>query len=138
MKLAILIINWNGKPLLNKCLNSISHQTIKSIPVYVVDNGSSDESIKFIQKNYPFVKIIPSKENLGFAQGNNLGISSIVEDYIFTLNNDTILDKYCIKNIIYEIKKNRDIGMFSLRMLRPSGEIDTLGIHLNYFGFSQI
>ena len=72
MKIAIVILNWNGKKLLEKFLPSIiKHSNLPSVEIIVADNASSDNSIEFIQQNYPQISIIQNTENGGFAKGYN-------------------------------------------------------------------
>ena len=94
MKIFIILLNWNGKQDTLDCLQSLEqveteHQTI------VVDNGSTDDSVSFIQNVYPNITILETKDNLGYAEGNNVGIRYALgkgADYIFVLNNDTTVE----------------------------------------------
>ena len=72
MKIAIVILNWNGKQLLEKFLPSIvKNSELNNVEIYVADNASTDDSIRFIKQNYPSIKIVENKENGGFAKGYN-------------------------------------------------------------------
>ena len=104
--ISIIILNYNGKKWLKKCLDSLHEQTYKQFEIIMVDNASSDESIKFVKKNYPEVIIVKSKKNLGFAGGNNLGISRSKAKYILLLNNDTWVEKDFLEKIIVFYKTN--------------------------------
>lgn len=94
-KICILILNFNGKNDTLECLESLSKVTYKSATTIVVDNGSKDDSVKAIRENYPNVPIIETNENLGFAEGNNVGIRWALTkpfEWILLLNNDTVVD----------------------------------------------
>ena len=70
--ISVIIVNWNGRKWLKSCLDSLQEQTYEKLEIVVVDNASSDNSIKFIERNYSQVKLLKSNKNLGFAGGNNL------------------------------------------------------------------
>ena len=86
---SVIIVNWNGRKWLEKCLDSLRVQTYKNFEVIFVDNASTDDSVDFVEKNYPEVVILKSDRNLGFAGGNNLGIDNSKGEFILFLNNDT-------------------------------------------------
>lgn len=90
-KVSVIVVNFNGKHFLKKCLPSIKKQTYRNIEVIVVDNNSSDGSIPYLRKTYPNTIIIRNKKNLGFAKPNNQGAKKASGKYLFLLNNDTEL-----------------------------------------------
>jgi GT2 family glycosyltransferase/protein-L-isoaspartate O-methyltransferase len=90
--ISVVIVNWNGKKWLPKCLDSLKKQTYKPLEVVVVDNSSTDGSTNLLHANYPWVQLVQSKKNLGFAGGNNLGITKAKGGLILLLNSDTWLD----------------------------------------------
>ena len=132
--LTIIIVNWNGKHLLKNCLDSISKQTYKKFNVILVDNGSNDGSVEFIEKNFSEIKIIKLKENTGFAYANNLGIKEAFKNrnikYIITLNNDTKADKDYVKNLVQEVKKDKRIGSLQPKVVNffEKDRIDSVGM----------
>ena len=96
-KVAVIIVNWNGKKFLGNCLKSVYEQSYDNFDLYFVDNGSIDDSVEFVKKNFPKACIISLTENTGFALGNNIGIEKALEDsdveYVVLLNNDTVTEK---------------------------------------------
>lgn len=101
MELSAIIVNWNTKKLLSDCLESIFKFTKDvSFEVIVVDNGSGDGSGAIVKKNFPQVKLILNKENLGFAKANNQGIKIAKGEYILLLNSDTYLIENSFKKLI--------------------------------------
>ena len=82
MKTAVAILNWNGFNLLTKFLPSIVEKTPKNIAIYIIDNGSTDGSVKFIENRFSSIKIIKLDKNYGFAKGYNLGIKKINAEII--------------------------------------------------------
>jgi hypothetical protein len=135
--ISIIIPNYNGAPYLKECLNSIKGQSYQDFEVIVVDNASSDESLRILENNYPDVKVISNKKNLGFVGANNKGFKKAKGEYILFLNNDTRLDKDCLKRLLDKIESKKDAGVaFSkiLRMDQPK-VYDAVGSYLTSFGF---
>ncbi|MFC1613342.1 glycosyltransferase family 2 protein [Patescibacteria group bacterium] len=92
MTLSIIIVNWNVKDLLEKCLTSIYKETQNiDFEVIVIDNASSDNSADMVRNKFPQVKLIANKENKWFAGGNNQGIKMAQGDLILLLNPDTVV-----------------------------------------------
>lgn len=99
-----VIINWNGKKDTDVCLASLSHCEKKNIDfhVLVVDNGSADDSVDFLQKKYPWAEFIETGANLGFTGGNNAGIRHALKkgaSLVWLLNNDTFVDKHVLSMV---------------------------------------
>lgn len=116
-KVSIIILNWNGKNDTLECLDSLRHLTYPNHEIIIVDNGSTDDSVEFFKNaSWERVKIIENKENLGFAEGNNIGIRRALEsssDYILLLNNDTIVDPTFLEKLIEVGESDNDIGILS-------------------------
>ncbi|MBD3300417.1 MAG: glycosyltransferase [Candidatus Moranbacteria bacterium] len=102
-KIGLVIPNWNGEKNLKFCLNSIKKQTYKNFEVFIVDNGSKDESVQII-KGFSDFKLIELKENTGFAKASNIGIRAALKDknirYVCPLNNDIKLDKNYLAELV--------------------------------------
>jgi len=95
MKLGIVVLNWNGKEVTPRCLDSIARSSCPPDQIVVVDNASTDGSADLVRGAFPHVVVIVNDSNLGFAEGNNVGIRYLLErafDLILLLNNDTVLD----------------------------------------------
>lgn len=99
-KIAIILVNYNGKDYNEECIKSILNSTTKNYEIIVVDNDSKDNSIELIREKFnDKVKLILAGENLGFSGANNLAIEYAIEnnfDYVMLLNNDTVIDKNMI------------------------------------------
>lgn len=119
-KIFIIIVTYNGMLWLKKCLDSC-----KNYPVIVVDNNSTDNTISFIEDNYPEVKLIKQSKNLGFGQANNIGINYALKEgaeYVFLLNQDAYIQPNSIKNLINKSNSNPEYGMISPIHLNGKGD----------------
>lgn len=110
--LSIITINYNGLADTCALIETIPFNDY-SLEVIVVDNASSEDEATLIEQRYPQVKVIRSKENLGFAGGNNLGIKDALGKYLFFINNDTILKPQTsdLKHLIERLESDTKIGM---------------------------
>lgn len=93
-KVSVIILNWNGKDDTLECLGSFKKIGYTNYEIIVVDNGSSDGSEEVIKSQYPDIVLLQAGENLGYAGGNNVGISWALKhgtDYLLILNNDTVV-----------------------------------------------
>ena len=109
----IIVLNWNGKDDTLECLKSLRQISYDNYEIVVVDNGSEDDSVFEIKKNFPEVKIIENKENLGFAGGNNVGMKYAAEneaDYVLLINNDTTVDKNFLAELVEIGESDKKIG----------------------------
>lgn len=89
MKVSVIILNWNGKHLLEQFLPQVvSHTQGEEVEVVVADNGSSDNSVEFVSQTYPSVRLIAFSENYGFAEGYNRAIEIVDSEYVVLLNSD--------------------------------------------------
>lgn len=120
--ISIIIVNWNTRDLLINCIESI-YKTIKnlSLEIWIVDNGSRDESVNAIRRKFPDVNIIENKENLGFAKANNQALRQMHGRYAVLLNTDTILTDGAIETIVHFMDKNADTGICGGQLLNADG-----------------
>jgi GT2 family glycosyltransferase len=114
--ISIITVNYNGLVHTEAFLNSLREITYKNIEIFVVDNASS-ESIEPLKKLFPEVLFIESKENLGFAGGNNLAMQAAKGKYFFLLNNDTELEKGFLEPIVDLMESNENIGIASSKLV---------------------
>jgi len=138
MKISIIIPNYNGAHFLKDCLDSIKKQSYEDFEVIVVDNASEDGSLDILKNDYPEVKVVLNKSNLGFVGANNEGYKQVQGEYILFLNNDTKLDKDCFKHLLEKALSNKkDIGVVFAKILRMDQPemYDAVGSCLTTFGF---
>ena len=115
---SVIIVNWNTKDMLMKCLRSIyKNKSSRIKEVILVDNASTDGSVEAVKKNFDRVKIIQNKSNLGFAKANNLGIKSSMGKYICLMNSDVEVLNNSIDSMYMFMEKNSDIGVLGPKVL---------------------
>ena len=131
---SVIIVNYDGKELLKKCLSSIKRQTYSNFEIIIVDNGSTDGSVKFIKREYSnSVKLIENSRNLGFGKGNNQGITISKGEYVALLNNDTEVEPSWLSELVKVAQSDKRIGMCASKILLGDNQtqIDVAG-HLIY------
>jgi len=118
LDLSIVIVSYNVRGLLKECLESI-YRTTKYIQfeVYVVDNNSSDGTIQMIEREFPQVKLIANKDNIGFAKANNLAFQKSRGKYILMLNPDTVILQNSLYKIVNYFEQQPNIGAIGCKML---------------------
>ncbi|MDX8549472.1 glycosyltransferase family 2 protein [Methanospirillum sp. J.3.6.1-F.2.7.3] len=132
--ISVLIPNFNGLKYLYSCLESVYSQTYTDFEIIVIDNASHDESVEYIQHNYPMVRIIANNQNKGFSGAINDGIQIAQGEYIFLLNNDTIIRPDCLSNLISATRNYPNYHMYAAKMIYPDGRINSAGICFSISG----
>ncbi len=128
MLVSVIIVNWNGRHLIDRCLNSLYDQTYKGYEIIVVDNGSEDGSPSFITEKHPSVKLIGLSENRGFTGGNIEGYRQARGDYIALVNNDAVLSERWLELMIESISSDDRIGLCSSKIIiAGTNRIDSAG-----------
>jgi len=107
---SIIVVNWNGMKYIKDCLESLLKQTYKNFEIVVVDNASTDGSIEYVEKNFPMVNVIKNKKNLGFAEGNNIGINNCQGQYVALFNPDAVAEKDWLLRLVTSLKTSEKIG----------------------------
>ena len=116
LKVAIAILNWNGKNWLEKFLpNVILHS--QNADIYVIDNASTDDSVDFIQSHFPEVKIVKNSSNSGFAGGYNEGLKKIDAEIYCLLNSDVEVTENWQKPVLELFEKNQNIAAIQPKIL---------------------
>lgn len=127
--LSIVIVNWNSADLLKKCLQSIKKNLTIPSDVWVIDNASVDKSAELVKKNFPWVKLIANKENLGFGKANNQALRKIKTEYVLILNPDTEILKGSIETLVGFLENSPKVGVCAPLLLNPDKTIQKMGYY---------
>jgi GT2 family glycosyltransferase len=120
VQLSIVIVAWNAKPFLELCLDSIAkNPPRRTLEVLVVDNASADDTVEMVESKFPWVKLIKSKENLGFAKGNNVAIRQCEGQYIALVNPDVVVFPGCLDALADFLDENPKVGDVGPRVFNP-------------------
>jgi GT2 family glycosyltransferase len=122
MKLSIVVICWNDLNVIKQCLASVFSQTKDlAFEVIVTDNGSTDGSVDYIRWQFPQVRIVENRANLGFARGNNAGIAAASGQYVLILNPDTLIQDRALEKLVAYADQHPEGGAFGCRVLNADG-----------------
>ena len=122
--LSIIIVSWNVKDLLKKCLESIyQNQGGLELEIFVVDNASTDGTPEMVKNNFPSVILIDNKSNRGFAAANNQAIKLAKGEYILILNPDTEIVSDAFQKSIEFMEQNQKTGILGCQILNPDKTI---------------
>lgn len=136
-KPVVVVPNWNGLDGLRACLDSLIQQSLPA-HIIVVDNGSVDGSVAFIEENYPTIEIIRHKINRGYAGGVNPGFRRAMElraTYVAPFNNDAVADKDWLKELVNYLDAHPIIGIVACKVLSADGgHIDSTGDQYTNWG----
>ena len=113
---SIIIVNWNAKEYLKSCLDSLLEQTYQNYEIILVDNASTDDSVEFLEKEFSSVKIIKNEKNVGFAEGNNIGIKNSKGDIIALFNPDALADKEWLSILVSKLQSSEKIAAVAGKM----------------------
>lgn len=127
IKISIVILNFNCEKFILDCLASVQKAKEKSdfeVETVVIDNGSIDNSVNLIKKNFPEMTILETHENLGFAEGNNVGIRYALQndaDYVLILNPDTLVDEHLLTFLMKAAKSDSQKGVLGPKIYFAPG-----------------
>lgn len=122
--ISFIVVNWNTKDFLLRCLQSIQDTSIGfDYEIIVVDNASTDGSADAVRKEYPFVKLVLNSENYGYAKGCNIGMQEGIGRHFCILNSDVIILQGCTQRLLRYMRNNPGVGMCGPRTLNPDGSL---------------
>lgn len=133
MDLSVIIVNYNTKELIKKCLRSIfASQTNFSYEVIVSDNGSRDGSVEMLKQKFPRAKLLENNANLGFSKGNNVALRpplngtgrQAVGKLILLLNSDTEVRPDTLDVSVKYLEEHPNVGIMGCKVLLPNGQLD--------------
>ena len=117
MTTAVVILNWNGKHMLERFLPSVTANIGPDAEVIIADNGSTDDSLDFLQQNYPQLRVITFDRNYGFAEGYNRALAQIDAQYFVLLNDDVEVTPNWIAPVIAQMERNPDTAICQPKLL---------------------
>jgi len=124
--------------MLAELFESLAGQSRQPDELIMVDNASSDGSLEYVRENFPWIKVVESPVNVGFAEGNNLGLEQAQGEYIALLNNDTVVEKNWLAELVRTLDQNERAGAAVSKILLAAETpmIDCAGAEFNNLGFS--
>ena len=108
MTVAVLVLNYNGRLLLEECLSSVLASVTSRANVYLVDNGSTDRSVEYVRERFPYVRTITFARNLGFAKAYDDAVKQVNENIIIFLNNDVQVAKDWFESLVAPLESGTD------------------------------
>lgn len=124
---SIIVVSWNTKGLLKRCLDSIYATVLVPFEVLVVDNASDDGSAEMVESGFPEATLIRSAVNLGFSAANNLGIRQAHGEFVMLLNPDTVLLPGAVAGMLHYMNGYPDVGLIGPRLIMPDGQLQQSG-----------
>lgn len=123
IKLSIIIVSWNVRDLLRKCLASVYRETQVPFEVLVVDNASQDGSADLVAREFPQAKLIRNAKNLGFARANNQCLKLARGEYVIFLNDDTEIKSSALDTMVEFLDHHPEAGIVGARLLNSDGTL---------------
>ena len=122
---SVVVVNYRGAAYLAACLTALAEQTLPRhrYEVILVENASADGSAELVRDRFPWVRLVESGVNLGFAAGNNLGVSHARGVWVALLNNDTVADPFWLEELLRQLTGPKDAAVSKLVY---AGDPDTL------------
>ena len=117
---SVIIVNYNGKRHLEKCLESLMKVDYEKYEVILVDNNSNDDSLEFVKSVYSSVIIIKLDKNYGFAEPNNIGAKIAKGEFLLFLNNDTKVNPNFIQEMVNVFNKDSKIAISQSILLKTN------------------
>lgn len=117
LSIAVVVLNWNGRALLEEFLPSLVRYNHPQAKIYVADNASTDDSVEWLQRNYPEVGIIRNAENYGFAKGYNVALKGLREDIFALVNSDIEVTEGWLNPVVEEFESDPGVTAAQPRLL---------------------
>lgn len=134
----VIVLNWNGRAYLSDCFDSLAalEYPRERLTLMLVDNGSTDDSVAYMQQYYPQVALVLNERNLGFAGGNNAGARAATTDYVAFLNNDAQVYPDWLSKLVEAIQSDPEVICAGARLMDITGErVEFGGSSINFYGY---
>ena len=121
--LSVIIVSYNVRHFLDLCLHSVL-RAAEGLPVevIVVDNASADDSVAWVERHFPEIKVIANRENTGFSKANNQGVEIATGKYILFLNPDTVMPEDFFRKTIPYVEAHPEVGALGPRLIDGKGQ----------------
>jgi len=128
-KVAIVILNWNGRKMLEQYLPSVLEHSSNEAVTYVADNASTDDSMAYLERNHPDVRVLPLDRNWGFAEGYNKALKQVEAEYFVLLNSDIEVTPHWLTPMVDFMDKHPDVAACQPKLLSMNnrGEFEYAG-----------
>jgi len=123
-RLSVIIVTYNSRGLIERCLRALWPQLQSADEVFVVDNASTDSGVEGLETAFPGLQIVRNGQNLGYAAGNNVALRQARGEYVLLLNPDVVLGPNALAVATAYLDSNADVGILGARILLPSGRLD--------------
>ena len=135
---SVVIVNWNGESVLQRCLESVFAQTIRDVEVILVDNASTDRSLDGIEEHWSLIKIIRMKKNMGFAAANNIAARAAHGQWLALLNSDAFPEPDWLESLLAASEKHTGLFFFASCQIQANdpGKLDGTGDQYNTGGIA--
>lgn len=136
-QVSIVVSNYNGMMILPSCLNSIENQTFTDYEAIVVDDASTDASVKIVESNFPWVKLVTHPRNQGHVITRKTGYAEAAGEFVLFLDNDVTLDDRCLEELVSAMRSDVEIGIAAPKLLfrdNPS-VVNSVGGFINLAGY---
>ncbi len=138
----VIVLNWNGRSHLPDCLGALAAVPSENVTILLVDNGSTDGSVEWVETAHPEVKLLRNSQNLGFTGGNNAGIRYALDhgaDYVILLNNDTSVDPSFVERLVAAGESDPSVGVIggTIRMFYNPDVVNSTGVDLNMWAYGR-
>ena len=137
VKATVVIPNWNGRYWLEGCLNALNLQDYQNFEIIVVDDASTDNSVEYVEREFPGVEVIRQRRRHGFAKSVNVGIKAASGEYVILLNNDTVPSATFISKLVHAMETMpADVGSLAscMRNMDQPTLVDDTGDILTWYG----
>ena len=135
---SIIILTYkNGFEDIKKCINSLNKISYKPFEIILIDNGSTDNTVDYVKKYFPKVRLIENKKNMGFCTGNNQGAKAARGKYILLFNNDAIATTSFLTELVHALESDEKLGVVQpkIRQLKNKNKLDACASFLTSTGF---
>ncbi len=143
LRVAVIVLNLNGRRLLPECLRALKKQTYQNFKIYIADGYSTDGSLAYLKRQHPDIKIILTPAGQGTALSSNIAVNKVTEKLIVLMSNDIKLDRNCLSQLVKTVNIGPKIAICSAMLLKYRKDkkkndwlVDNIGAEIDKFGLA--